>query len=62
MAQSSLVPKHSISTEINTVAKCKCKRKAGYFFVAHPVYYSVAQNLLKGPMNAPRLYECNFII
>jgi hypothetical protein len=34
--KSSSVSQHSINTEINTVANCKCKRKADYIFVAHP--------------------------
>ena len=29
---------HSVNTEINTVARTRAKRKAGYFFVAHSVY------------------------
>jgi len=36
--KSSPGPLHNINTEINTVTKRKCKRKAGYFFVAHPVF------------------------
>jgi len=30
-------PLHSINTEMNTVARTRAKRKAGYFIVAHPV-------------------------
>jgi len=35
--KSSPVPLHSVNTEINTVARTRAKRKAGYFFVAHSV-------------------------
>ena len=34
-----------INTEINTVAKYECKRKAGYFSVAHCVYFKRTCNL-----------------
>jgi hypothetical protein len=35
--KSSPGPQHSIDREINTVAKCKCKRKSGYF--SWPILY-----------------------
>ena len=34
-------------TEINTVARTRTKRKAGYFFVVHPVYYFSSHPLPK---------------
>jgi len=36
--KSSPGPEHSVNTEINTVARTRAKQKAGYFFVAHPVW------------------------
>ena len=38
--KSSPGPQHSVNTEINAVARTRAKRKAGYFFVAHPVFNS----------------------
>ena len=38
--KSSPGPQHSVNTEINTVARTRLKRKAGYFFVAHAVQFT----------------------
>ena len=43
--KSSPGPQQSVNTEINTVAGARAKRKAGYFFVAHPIHKFIIPRL-----------------
>jgi hypothetical protein len=53
-------PKHSINTEINTVAKYK--RKAGYIFVDHSVYTNIVDCMRTQFRPAPGLPESNYCL